>query len=98
MDEPTYLVTWVDGEGRACCTDGALLLVDRDQVIVTHGEKAVCCIPRESVTLIERTTAAPSVASGASSSAIAPTTSAASATPNGTVLDVSGNWMFEGDY
>jgi hypothetical protein len=51
---PQYRVTWVSSEGDTCHTDGALVLVNQEQVIVTHGEKAVCCIPRESVTLIER--------------------------------------------
>lgn len=96
MDSPQYRVSWVSSEGSECHTDGALLLVNLEQVIVTHGPHAVCCIPRESVSLIERITAAPNAESGDWSIPTAVTTPAPSAATSGRV-DVSGN-LIEGDY
>ena len=107
MEAPTYRVTWVSSEGESCHTDGALVLVNQEQVIVTHGPHAVCCIPRRSVTLIERQPipiVAPAAESPSSTAAAPiatlsstkPTTTAPSAATDG--RDAGQNWMFEGDY
>ena len=96
MEAPTYRVTWVSSEGESCHTDGALVLVNQEQVIVTHGEKAICCIPRTAEGLcIQRMTPA-AAANGDSSTDTAATTPVKSAVTDG--RDASGNWMFEGDY
>ena len=92
MDGTHAVVTWVDGGVEHRC-EGELCLVNAEQVIVMIGPKAICCIPEKYHPRIDPPTAALAAGNGALSSGIAPTTSAASVIPSGTVLDVSGNEM-----
>ena len=100
----TYaLVTWLDDKGAECQTEGTLIEVNQEQVIVDLGPLGVCFIPRRSVKHIAslwKTTAAPTAGNGDSSTDTRPTPSVKSAADAGSPdgRDVSGTMIEGWDY
>ena len=97
MNGTHAVVTWVDGGVEHRC-EGELCLVNAEQVIVMIGPKAICCIPERYHPQIDPPTAVPSAGNGGLSTSTPTTTPVPSAAVSGSVLDVSGNQIFEQDY